>query len=280
MKKFFVTATIALLTASLLTAYCPPQDDDVLFREAKILIFDKQWEEAGRILDRLMRDFPDSELFAQAMFYSGRCLKQQRGKENLALETFLRFLERKDLNRDLAREAEYEIIDLALDLYERGRKSHIQKIEKRLENPDRQVRNYAAIRLSYVPDRGIATRALPVLREILDRESEGDLRDRAKLAILRIDPDAADTVREKAFGPSGATLCIRAIKKTSGRTSFSLNIPWALADLALSAIPEEERALMRREGYDLDRIIKELTSFRGNIIEFEDEETLVKIWIK
>lgn len=280
MKKIFVLTAGMLLIASLLSAYSLPKDDEDLFREAKILIFDKKWEDAEEILDRLMRDFPESPLATQAMFYQGRCLKAQKGKETRALETFKRFLERKNVNRDLAREAEFEIINVALDLYERGQKSHVSEIEARLKNRDRMIRDYAAIRLSYVPDRRIASRALPALREILDREGGGDLRDRARLAILRIDPDSFDEVEEKTFGPSGATLCIRAIKKTSGRTTLSLNIPWALADLALSAIPDEERTIMRREGYDLERIIKELTRFRGNIIEFEDEETLVKIWIK
>jgi tetratricopeptide (TPR) repeat protein len=267
------------LLASLLPASPPVQDDD-LFREAKILIFDKKWEEAGRILDRLVRDFPDSRLYTQALFYRGRCLKERKGSEDRALEIFKRVLQREDANRELIRQSDYEIIDLALELYERGRKSQIREIEDRLESRDRMVRHYAAIQLSYVRDKRVASRALPVLRETLDIESEEELRDRAKLAILRIDPGGLEREDERDFGPAGATLCIRAIKKDGGRVTLSLNIPWALADLALSAIPEKEKDVMRRAGYDLDRLVRELTGIRGNIIELEDEETLVKIWIR
>ena len=62
--------------------------------------------------------------------------------------------------------------------------------------------------------------------------------------------------------------------------SFSLNIPWSLADLAFGAIPEEEKALMKREGYDLDKIIQELTRFKGNVIEFRNNGTIVRLWVK
>ena len=64
---------------------------------------------------------------------------------------------------------------------------------------------------------------------------------------------------------------------------FSLNIPWALADLAFQAIPEKDKAALRAEGYDLDKIVSQLTRIRGNIIEIrprEDKTRVIKIWIE
>ena len=67
-----------------------------------------------------------------------------------------------------------------------------------------------------------------------------------------------------------------------GKRTFSLGLPWALADLALGVIPEKEKAVMRKEGYDVDKIIEQLLEFRGDILEIQDEEEgiLIKVWIK
>jgi hypothetical protein len=73
---------------------------------------------------------------------------------------------------------------------------------------------------------------------------------------------------------------LRVYKRGEKEASFSLNIPWALADLALSSIPEEEKETLRKEGYDLDGILKKLTKVKGSIIEIKDEESIIKIWIE
>lgn len=77
-------------------------------------------------------------------------------------------------------------------------------------------------------------------------------------------------------------MCFRVYKIGQQKPTFSLNIPWALADLAFSAIPEDAKVSMREEGYDLDKIIKQLLEFEGEVFTFEDEEegTIVKMWIK
>ena len=74
-------------------------------------------------------------------------------------------------------------------------------------------------------------------------------------------------------------LKIRVYEEGKKKLKLSLDIPWALADLALAAIPEEEKESMRREGYDLDKIIRELTKVKGNIIEIKSQDSVIKIWI-
>ena len=63
--------------------------------------------------------------------------------------------------------------------------------------------------------------------------------------------------------------------------TLKINIPWALADLALGSIEEEEKASLKKEGYDLDTIMKTLAE-GGTIIYIEDKEegTIIKIWIE
>ena len=74
-------------------------------------------------------------------------------------------------------------------------------------------------------------------------------------------------------------LKIRVYEKGGKNLKLSLDIPWALADLALAAIPEEEKESIRSEGYDLDKIVRELTRVKGNIIEIKSEDSVIKIWI-
>ncbi len=147
-----------------------------------------------------------------------------------------------------------------------------------MKSKSRVIRYYAAVKMSYVDNKRRAEIALPVLKKILKEENDGELRDRAKLAILRIDPEGLNDFTQDRYEPQISIFSIEVIKE--GVISFSLNIPWSLADLAFGAIPEEEKALMKREGYDLDKIIQELTRFKGNVIEFRNNGTIVRLWVK
>ena len=101
----------------------------------------------------------------------------------------------------------------------------------------------------------------------------------SKGRFVVVDPDELEAVEETS-GNRAKILKIRVFRKGMKRPELSLDIPWALADLALSAIPAEEREEMREEGYDLDKIIRELTEVKGNIISIQSDEKLFRIWIE
>ncbi|MGM0467167.1 MAG: hypothetical protein ACQERH_12150, partial [Acidobacteriota bacterium] len=145
---------------------------------------------------------------------------------------------------------------------------------------DRAVKYYAAFKLSYLSDERTARKGLPVLEEILDEERDPELRERAKLAVLRINPELLKNIEDEEYESKPKLFCLRVYKRGEKEASFSLNIPWALADLALNSIPEEDKESLRKEGYDLDGILKKLTKVKGNIIEIKDEESIIKIWIE
>jgi len=52
-----------------------------------------------------------------------------------------------------------------------------------------------------------------------------------------------------------------------------------LADLALRAVDERSKELLKEKGYDIDRIIKELNEFKGEILEIKSEETVIRLWV-
>jgi len=277
-KKMTIYLGIFLITSVLFPAYAHMQFDEELFQEAKIMIFDKEWENAQKKLEELLEDFPDSPLFSQALFYLGRTLENQKGEEKEAISVFEKYILRADSNEVLTQEAETSIIKLSFVLYEKGKKSYLKEIKTRLYHPNRIVRYYAAIRLSYLENKREAIKSIPILKEILEEEEDEELKDKAKIALLRIDPDYFQEYEEKRDERRLLLMKFKVISKRTHAETFSLSIPWALADLALANIPDDAKAELRKEGYDLDRILKEIIE-GGKIIEIETKETIIKIWI-
>jgi len=278
-KKSGITLIIILCVSFVVQAYAQVDPDEKLFQNAKILIFDKQWEEAQEKLEELIDDYPESPWHSQAVFYLGKCLQEQPGKEVKALKAYKDYIQLDEHNEQLVEESEVSIIELSFKLYDKGNKSYLKEIERRLSSPNRVIKYMAAFKLSYARDKKTARKGLPVLMEILKEERDDEFKDRAKIAVLRVDPDALKDFEEERYEGKAKMLKIRVYEEGKKKLKLSLDIPWALADLALAAIPEEEKKSMRREGYDLDKIIRELTKVKGNIIEIKSEDSVIKIWI-
>lgn len=282
MRKTTYALVMALLCVVLFPGLSQAQSDKELFQEAKILLFDKQWKRAQKILEELMEEHPKSSYYAQALFYQGRCLKEQRGKQVRAIEAYQDFLRHRKADKNLKETAENSIIDLALSLYNRGNGDYLREIERRLRSSNDVVRYYAAIQMSKIDDMEEAEKAIPVLKDILEDVKDDELRDYAKLALLRIDPDALEDYQGNQEDSRPQMMYIRVEKEGLDRPTFKLNIPWALADLAFSAISDEDKARIRKEGYDLDRMVNQLLEMRGEVLEIydADEGVTIKIWIK
>jgi len=273
----------AVFLAALLCvqAYTGLDRAEELFQEAKILIFDKKWDKAQDKLDVLMEEYSGSSLYSRALFYKAKCLKEQEGKETEALEVYRKYLIQDDTNDSLLEEAETAIIDIAFQLFEKtGRKSYLREIEKRLYRKNKMVRYYAAVTLSRAKDKKYARKAVPVLEEIIESESDVELRDRARIYLLRVDPEAYNEMDREPRGERFRVLNIRIQNRGKKTPEFSISIPWALADLALGAIPDEAREELRKEGYNLDKIIKEITQYKGRILEIKSKNSIIKIWIE
>ncbi|MFQ6082366.1 MAG: tol-pal system YbgF family protein [Candidatus Aminicenantia bacterium] len=278
MKKISLFLLIGLLinTFSGLAQSLP---DEKLFQEAKILIFDEKWSEAQQKLDEIITRYPNSKFYPSALFYKGKCLEEQKARKE-AMEVYEKYL-KISKEGSLREEAEVSIIDLAFDLYRRGNKPHLKKIEDRLKSKNKVIQYYAAFKLSYFKDKKIATKGVPILKKIINFEQDEELRDRAKIALLRIDPDFLKEVKKEEITQKGRILKIRIFEKGKRKPKVSVNIPWALADLALKALSEKQKSALREEGYDLDKILRDLSSLKEPIIiEVQDEDEIIRIWIE
>jgi len=279
------TALIIIILTSLVCVRTAAQEspDGKLFEKAKQVFFDEKWEDAQEMFEDLLDDYPESSLIPLATFYRAECLTRRKGHEEEAIEAYKEYLSVKGRNDSLAEQAESSIIDLAYELYKDDEEDYLDEIEQRLESRNRVIRYYAAFKLSLIKDKQISVQAIPVLERIIVEEGDKELTDRAKIALLRISPDALRHIEDQEERGKAKALRITVIVQGQREPVFSLNIPWALADLAFQAIPEKDKAALRAEGYDLDKIVRQLTRIRGNIIEIrprDDKARVIKIWIE
>ena len=60
---------------------------------------------------------------------------------------------------------------------------------------------------------------------------------------------------------------------------MALNIPLALADLAIQSLSDEQKRALQKKGYDLDEVLDRLTA-QGLKIDIQDEDSVIQIWVE
>ena len=272
-----------LIVLSLGTSlYAQRTADDTLFREAKLLVFDKDWKAALDKIDELREKYPYSPWAGQALFYKGECLNGLGDREKEALRAYKDYIQLIGAQPNLIEEAEGRIVDIAFSLYEGGDAGALRDIEIRLDHSNKVVRYYAAYKLSFVSDKKEAAKAAPVLSKIVETEKDPELLDRARIALLRVSPESLKSAEERKprLVTTARLLRIRVRKAGQREPVFSLNIPFALADLALSAMDEDDKAAIRKKGYDINKIMNELAKSKESILRIAgDDGTVIEIWI-
>ncbi len=269
---------MAIMVLILAVAAAPAlgDSDSELFNKAKLSLFDKQWKSALEDLDILIDTYPGSKLLPLALFYKAKCFEETNRPLDAA-EFYERYITVSD-NEGLREEASVAVIDMYALLDKNGESRYIDKVIGFLENRNLAVRYYAAFKLSYVKDKKIARKAVPVLKRIAAVETDQELMDRANIALMRIDPSYLQKPAEKRLANPTA-LKIRVFNKQAKKDSLSLNIPFALARLALDALPPNDREKLKKAGYNLENIIDSLVE-SGEILKIEGDEEIFRIWVE
>ena len=244
MKYARIVVAIALTGVLGAGAFAQTRADERLYEEAKVLIFDKNWEAAQTKLDKLLEEFPESSLKEPALFYRAKCLGERRDRAREAFgayEDFLKAVPPGGRNASLIEDAEVSLIDLAFELYEKGERAKLAAIEDRLRSSNKVIRYYAAFKLSYFKDKGISGRAVPVLKGIVDGERDAELRDRARIALLRVDPGA---LREVGDGRHEALSRILKIQVLEGGKRARHQHPLGPGRPGDPAMPDRKRSMI------------------------------------
>ncbi|HSR66770.1 MAG TPA: hypothetical protein VLU25_02420 [Acidobacteriota bacterium] len=277
MDKVLSLLLTAALVCALAASAAAQSDADQLLLEIKVALFDQNWEEALGKARRLQRDFPDDRRKAHAIYYEADALQ---GLERRA-ESLRRFeaARQAGLNDTLEEQARLSIIDLAVELWQQGDTDYIGRALDELGKDNRRTRYYAALRLSYVDDKSVASRAVPVLREILEKEADEDLRNRATLALLRIDPRLSPSNSGSSAGTQGRRLRIKI--EADGEEVVSLSLPLSLARALFQAIPRDAKDELERNGIgDAEKLLEELLESKTNVLEFRSSDRYFRIWIE
>jgi tetratricopeptide (TPR) repeat protein len=277
----------ALLACCLGPGIAQSAGDQTLFNDGKILIFDQNWPGARNVFERVIQEYPRSSLVPQAYYYIARCYQFQ-GNQKEALKAYGTFLQKFPNEPFLPAEARNAVVELAASLFEKGDRTYRNQLESSLKSPNREVRYFAAIRCSQIKDSALASMSVPVLKEIVAKENEEDLVNRARIALLRLDPTAltrkAETPPEpkKSKAKSDSRMFHLVVsQKGVAEPIVELNIPVSLAQLAVSALDESAKEEMRKKGFDVDNIWDDLKRLGpANILTFRDKENTVKIWIQ
>jgi tetratricopeptide (TPR) repeat protein len=281
---------VALMVCSLASGLAQSARDQTLFNDGKILIFDKKWPEARGVFERVIREYPRGSLVPQAYYYIARCF-QFEGKQEEALKAYEVFLQKYPNEPFLPGEARNAVVELAASLFEKGNPAYRRQLETSLRDPNREVRYFAAIRCGQLKDRALTSSAIPVLKDIIARETEEDLVNRARIALMRLEPAALSTKAEAPPEPKkrekqeakrdSRMFHLVVYQQGVSKPVVELNIPVSLAQLAVNALDESAKEEMRRKGFDVDNVWGDLKRLGPtNILTFRDEENTIKIWIQ
>lgn len=260
--------------------------DPELARKAKALFFDRQYTEARAAWQAVLQGSRGPEA-DQAAFWIARA-SESLGEAERAFREYGAFLARRPADKALVEEARTNRVGLAAQLYKSGQRQHLDVLTTALDDPSRTVRYYGALQLASLGPE-VGKRALPTLCRIVTDEKDEDLVDRAKLALLKLDPQSAclqhNPVVDRLGRGSRADvrmLRVRVFEKGTSHAKVTVNLPMALADLLFKSLPEEAKYNLRLKGYDAENFWEQLKKLGPTqIIDIEgDEGEKIQIWIE
>jgi hypothetical protein len=277
---------VAVLLATSLAGAVRAADPE-LSRKAKALFFDRQYAEARIAWQAVLQRSRGPEA-DQAAFWIARA-SESLGESERAFKEYGAFLARRPADKALVEEARTNRVGLAAQLYKAGQRQHLDVIDAGLDDPARTVRYYAAFQLAGLgPAAG--KRAIPVLRRIIEEEKDEDLVDRAKLYLIKLDPQSLSRLEPQVSAQAhvgarradGRMLRVRIFKEGFPRPKVTVNLPMTLAELLFKSLPEEAKRDLQRKGYDADHFWDQLKKLGPTeIIDIEgDDGEKIQIWIE
>jgi tetratricopeptide (TPR) repeat protein len=251
-RNWLALALAALFVPASVLAQADPSLD---LARAKALFFDRDYARAREAWQSVAASGGrDAEA---ARYWVARC-SEGLGENARALAEYDQFLASRPSDRTYVEEAKTSRIALAVKMAKSGEPQRAAIAREALSDPSRTVRYFAALQLASLgPDAG--RKAVPVLQEIIERERDDDLVERAKLALLRVDRDALAratgarshrTEPPPRSGREARWVRVRIYEKGSPHPQVAINLPVALAELVFKSLPEDAVADLRKEGYD------------------------------
>jgi hypothetical protein len=274
-----------LLPILLLPATTRGEDTAETLRNAKTLFFDRQYAKAREAWRVIVASGESPEARA-ALYWTARC-SEKLGDNERALAEYDTYLQARPSDPTLREAAQTSRVALATKLYKDGRTGHLDVVRRALDDSSRTVRYFAALQMASLGP-GVGRPAIPVLKEILKRERDEDLVERAKLALFHLDPSTlAEAVpRPRASlappGRAASWIKVRIWEKGAKKPTVSINVPVALAEMVFKSLPDDARSELRSQGWDAESFwerVKKTGPTEILTIEGGDGER-IQVWIE
>lgn len=276
-------------------------------KNAKALFFDRQYVAARDEWARIAAA-EKGELGESATYWVARC-SEALGESERSFREYGAYLDLKPRDARLAEEAEIARLGIAARLSRAGRPGFAATLLQALRDERETVRHFGALQVASSAGAD-ARKAVPVLKEIVSRGEDPDIVERAKLQLLRLEPEALApapaprpspsprrlagsstpaprptprvSTRDREDDPQGTARLLRIRITEGGRQKLAVTIPFSLAEFVFNALPSGPKRELERNGYDAEAFWKRLR--RMNIREIlsitgEDGE-LIEIWIE
>ena len=293
--------TVRLAVLALLAFVLAPRpamaagEDEELFRQVKIGVFDQDWPAVLRGCEALLERFPASASAPRADYYRAVALSHLPGREADALKAYRRFVAGNPGEKVLVEEAWSAMFSVAC-----GPRGALQAecaplLREGLASRSEYVATLAAIRVSDQKDEELRRAALAVLKKAYERETDAEIRNQALIAILKIDPKQVPqppaTPRGSPPRAGGGTakgptlIRMTVYNKALKRYDVKVNLPVAFARMLVDALGEDQKqelqAGARQKGIDLDDIFEAIQKAgAGKLLEVEDTDSRIEIWIE
>jgi hypothetical protein len=278
MRRLVALALGAVLLPALAAPAAP---DPEALRQAKALFFDRQYAEARTAWQGIQ----DAGGSRDATYWIARC-SESLGESERALGEYGRYLATRPADRALAEEAKTSRVSIAVKLAKQGQPQHTGIALDSLSDVSKTVRYFAALQVASL-GADECRPAVPVLKEILAKEKDEDLADRAKLALLKCDrnalpPPALIPPKPPSSAKAASWVHIRIYQKGESKPNVAINLPVALADLVFKSLPDSAMQDLRREGYDAGKFweaLKKTGPAEILTVEGKDGER-IQVWLE
>lgn len=258
--------------------------DPEQLRRAKEFCFDRKYSECREAWRAVLAKAQGGDADVAAYWIARS--SENLGESERAFREYGEVLARRPADRSLAEEARTSRVSLAAKLYKAGQRQHLPVLEEALRDPSKTVRYFAALQLAGL-GREVGRPAVPVLCRIVHEEADEDLVERAKVALIRLDPSClsrADEAPPPALGPGGGARWFKIRIYEGGRPepTVSVNLPVALAELAFKSLPDDARRELKKKGYDAENVWEQLRKLpRAEIVDIRGENNeRIQIWIE
>ncbi len=292
---------LTLLSVILAVGLAAASDEGELLRRIKSDVFDRLWPQVLTECDEFIASFPRSQALPRAYYYRAQALESLKRNDE-AIKAYSEFLKRFSSETGALREdALLKRITLARIQYQNKLTGNLGVILEGMDE-DGATQIYAAIEAAKIDHVPAQKKAIPVLKDCAQFETQEELKNECVVALLRLDPKQvpAGAGTSATPGANQAKLIrIEVFNKLQKKVMVRVNLPIAFAELALESLTENYRHIIEQklatiegpDSPDNPGMPKTLPDFKQlleavrsggaqTLVEIDGEEDFIKVWIE